>query len=289
MKKKKADHKPVQQILLPKPILLLGKILNYVSPTLATKFASELFLKPLRYKIPEREKKMDEQAIQEKMILPNSKKEIVVYHYGNSEKKILLLHGWSGRGTQLSVIAEALLQEGYSSISFDAPAHGKASGKKSMMPYFIEAALFLNEKYGPLQAAIGHSLGGMAALKAVKEGLPLKKLIIIGTANSVTNITKEFVQNLKMSENIAARMKKHFDKEFGEDMDNYSGAVSARAVKVPTLVVHDTEDVDVPAKSAYEIHDKLSDGELFITNGLGHRRILGNQKVIAKILEFIKA
>lgn len=289
MQKKNKDHKPVQQILLPNYILITGRLLNSVSKTLACKFAAKLFLKPFRYKLPKREKNMDQNSAQKKHLLPKSKKEIISYRYGKSEKKVLLVHGWSGRGTQLSVIAEKLVENGFSCISFDAPGHGKAAGKSSMMPYFIESIHFLNQKFGPFEAAIGHSLGGMSSLKAVKEGLPTNKLVVIGTANSVTHITRDFVQNLKMDEEVAKRMKSYFDEEFGEDMDNYSGAVSAEGVKIPTLVVHDTEDVDVPVNSAYEINKSLQNGKLLITTGLGHRRILGDEKVIEEITQFIKA
>lgn len=287
MKKNNKDKKPVQQILLPNYILFTGKILNKISPYLASRFAAKLFLRPLKYKLPKREQKMDRESKQEKLLLPESGKEIITYKYGNSQKKILLVHGWSGRGTQLAVIAEALLERGYSSISFDAPGHGKAAGNMSMMPYFVEAIHLLYEKHGPFEAAIGHSLGGMSCLRAVKDGVSLNKLVIIGTANSVTQITREFVQNLQLDKEVAKRMKTYFDAEFGEDMDNYSGAVSAAGVKIPTLVIHDTEDVDVHVSSAYEIKEALSNGEIYITEGLGHRRILGDEKVMEKILEFI--
>jgi alpha-beta hydrolase superfamily lysophospholipase len=50
-------------------------------------------------------------------------------------KKILLVHGWSGRGTQLFKIADELLKQGYSTISFDAPAHGKSPGKTIMVDF----------------------------------------------------------------------------------------------------------------------------------------------------------
>ena len=70
-------------------------------------------------------------------------------------------------------------------------------------------------------------------------------------------------------------------------MDNYSGAVSAEGVKIPTLVVHDEDDVDVHVSSAYEIAENLEQGELFITSGLGHRRILGDMNVMKKIFSFL--
>lgn len=289
MAKKHKDKTPIQQLLLPWYILYTGKVLNWISPYLASKFASKLFLTPLKYKLPNREKSMDRNTKQSVIRMPKSEKDIVVYEYGKSNKKILLVHGWSGRGTQLSIIADALLEQGFSTISFDAPAHGKAPGKMSMMPYFIEAIHFLNKKYGPFQAIIGHSLGGMSTLKAIKEGVPTEKAVIIGTANSVTAITKEFVQNLHMDKEVAHLMKSSFDEKFGQDMDNYSGAISAQSVSIPTLVIHDKDDVDVHYKCAEEIHNQLKNSELYLTKGLGHRRILGDEKVINKITTFITA
>lgn len=287
MTKEKKDHTPVQRLLVPSYILYTGKILTAISPYLASRFAAKLFLTPFRYKLPPRERKMDENSRQERVKIPSINKEVVFYHYGNSPKKILLSHGWSGRGTQLAVMAEALIKDGYSVISFDAPGHGKAPGKMSMMPFFIETIHYLNENYGPFEAAIGHSLGGMASLKAVKDGLPLKKLIVIGTANSITHITREFARNMKMNDEVAKRMKEYFDKKFGQDMDNFSGAVSAEGIHIPTLVIHDKQDVDVHVSSAYEIENSLENGELFITENLGHRRILGDERVIRRILKFL--
>jgi pimeloyl-ACP methyl ester carboxylesterase len=289
MTAEKKEKTPVQRLLVPKYILVTARVLSKLSTSLASRFAAWLFLKPFRYKLPEREKEMDEQAVQTRHKVPSIEREIVVYEYGQSPEKILLVHGWSGRGTQLAKIAKALLKNGYSTLSFDAPAHGKAPGSMSMMPHFIECIHYLEKEYGPFTAAIGHSLGGMSSLRAVKEGLQLQKLVIIGTANSITHITREFTANLEMKEEVAKKMKAYFDEKFGEDMDTYSGAVSASAVKIPTLVIHDEQDVDVHISSAYEIRDVLENGELMVTEGLGHRRILGDKEVINKITTFLRA
>lgn len=287
MTKQTKDKTPVQRLLVPSYILAAGKILTIISPSLASRFAAKLFLTPFKYKLPEREKKMDRESRQETIILPHYQREIISYQYGNSPRKILLAHGWSGRGTQLAVMAEELLKTGFMVVSFDAPAHGKASGKMSMMPHFIESIEVLEKKYGPFEAIIGHSLGGMSALKAVSNGLSVKKMVIIGTANSITHITREFARNMKMNNKVAAKMKTYFDEKYEQDMDALSGAVSAEGVKIPTLVVHDEDDVDVHISSAYEIHEKLENSEILTTTGLGHRRILGNPEVINRIIQFL--
>ena len=287
MNSKETPAKPVQVLLAPKYLLYTGKILTAISPFIASRFAARLFLTPYKYKLPKREREMDSNTLQETITIPSINREVVVYHYGKSPQKILLAHGWSGTGTQMAVIAKALKEKGFSTISFDAPAHGKSPGKISMMPFFIHTIAHLAKVYGPFHAAIGHSLGGMSLLKNVKDGVHFNKLVIIGTANSVTHITKHFAQNMNLNEKVAAKMKSYFDSKFGEDMDNYSGAISSEAVNIPTLVIHDEDDVDVHVSSAIAIDNALENSELMITQRLGHRKILGDQEVINKITTFI--
>ncbi|MDX1761878.1 MAG: alpha/beta hydrolase, partial [Christiangramia sp.] len=165
----------------------------------------------------------------------------------------------------------------------------KSEGKMSMMPFFIHAIHHMDKNYGPFEAVIGHSLGGMSSLRAIKEGLKTDKLVVIGTANNISEITRHFAQNMKMNNKVAKKMKSYLDKKFDQDMDELSGGESAKHVKVPTLVIHDEKDVDVKINSAYEIHEELENSELMVTSGLGHRRILGNKEVINKITTFIAA
>lgn len=287
MPKVDKDVLPVQSLLIPKSILKTGKFLNSISPFLASRFAARIFLTPFSYKMPKREMEMYDKSEKEKLIITKINREVCVYNYGNSDKKILLVHGWSGTGTQLSKIADQLIKNGYSTISFDAPAHGRSPGKRSMMPHFIETIHHLEKTHGPFEAAIGHSLGGMSLLRATKEGLELKKLIIIGTANSVTEIVKDFISNIQLTPKVGRLMKHYFDKKFEEDLDNYSGAISAKGVHTPTLVVHDKNDVDVHYDCALQINKSLYNSKLYITEGLGHRKILGDKNVIEQILHFI--
>jgi hypothetical protein len=43
---------------------------------------------------------MEQISTQKTLHIPTINKS-VVYQYGQSDKKVLLVHGWSGRGTQL--------------------------------------------------------------------------------------------------------------------------------------------------------------------------------------------
>lgn len=277
-----------QSLQIPKPILLTAKLLETISPKLVTLFAARLFTTPIKYKIPKREFHMEQNSRQSKLLVPCLQKEIMVYHYGKGEKKIVLVHGWSGRGTQLVKIADELVKMGYQTISFDAPAHGKSEGKTSIMTEFIASILEIEKQFGPFEFAIGHSLGGMSILNAIKQNFKVKKAVTIGSGDVIQDILDDFVAKLKLNPKIALLLKQHFEKKFGESMENYSAHFAAQEVKIPVLIIHDQNDHDVPVKAAYNIQKHLEHGELIITEHLGHRKILGNETVINNITTFLK-
>lgn len=285
-KKTKSDNQSLQ---IPKPILLTAKFLQAISPKLATRFAAKLFTTPIKYKIPKREFQMDIQSNQQDILIPSLNKIIKTYHYGNSPKKVLLVHGWSGRGTQLVKIADSMIELGYSTLSFDAPAHGKSKGNSSIMTEFIASIIELDKQFGPFDYAIGHSLGGMSIINAINQNLTLKKAVIIGSGDLIQDIIKDFILNLGLKPEIGERMKNHFEKKFGEPMNNYSTSVVSKNIETPIFIIHDNDDHDVNVKCAHNIHSHLKNSKLMITNNLGHRKILGNEKVINEISNFIRS
>ena len=283
----KKKQKQAQVIEIPKAILFIAKFLQAVSPSLTTKFAAKLFTTPIKHKLPKRELHMERESVQKSIEVSEIQKEIVVYEYGKSNKKILLVHGWSGRGTQLVKIADELLKMGYMTISFDAPAHGKSKGNSSIMIEFIASILEIEKQYGPFEFAIGHSLGGMSVLNAIKQNLQVKKAVIIGSGDIIQDIIDDFICKLQLKPEYGIKLRDHFEAKFGGKMDDYSAYKAAEKTEIPVLVIHDKDDDDVSVKAAYNIQKHLKQSEIMITEGLGHRKILGDETVIQKIKEFI--
>ena len=286
MTKKTSIH--TQSLKIPRFIILTSKFFSFISPKLVTLFAAKLFTTPLKHKIPKRESEMDRKSIQKLILIPTIKKEVMVYNYGESDKKVLLVHGWSGRGTQLFKIADELLKAGYSTISFDAPAHGKSLGKTTIMVDFIATILEIEKQFGPFQAAVGHSLGGMSVLNAIKKGLKVNHAVVIGSGDIVQDIMDDFVAKLELKPNISTLLRLHFEKKYGEEMNSYSAYLAAAETDLPVLVIHDKNDPDVAVKAGIHIHKYLKNGELMLTEGLGHRKILGNHTVIERTVRFIQ-
>ena len=286
MSKKK--EKSVQSIEIPKIILFIAKFLSVFSSKLTTLFAAKLFTTPIKHKIPKREHAMEHESAQKTITISEINKEIVVYEYGKSDKKILLVHGWSGRGTQLVKIADELLKNGFMTISFDAPAHGKSKGNSSIMIEFIASILEIEKQYGPFEFAIGHSLGGMSVLNAIKQNLKIKKAVIIGSGDIIQDIIDDFISKLRLNPEYGIKLRNHFEAKFGGKMDDYSAYKAAKKTEIPVLIIHDKDDHDVSVKAAYNIQKHLKNSEIMITDSLGHRKILGNDDVIKKIIEFLK-
>ena len=284
---KKTINSP-KPLAIPKIILLISTFLSSISTRAVTLFAAKLFTTPIKHKVPKRELAMDSTSKQQLIPIPAINKSIIVYEYGNSTKKVLLVHGWSGRGTQLFKIADALLKEGYATISFDAPAHGKSPGNSTIMIEFIASIFELERQFGPFEIAIGHSLGGMAVLNAAKSGLQVQKIAVIGSGDIVQDILDNFISRLQLKPIISQKLRNYFETKYGEAMDNYSAYKAASALEIPILVIHDKNDLEVPVEAGMHIYQHVKNGDLMLTEGLGHRKILGDARVIQKVIEFIK-
>ena len=70
-------------------------------------------------------------------------------------------------------------------------------------------------------------------------------------------------------------------------MEGFSSYIVAENITTPTLIIHDKNDDDVPYTASENIHQHLKNSSLFLTEGLGHRKILGNENVINEIEKFL--
>ena len=279
--------KKQNSLKIPKIILISAKIIEFFSTKFGTLFAVKLFTTPIKHKMPNREHEMDKNSNQYLLNIPEIDKKIRIYEYGNGSRKALLVHGWSGRGTQLYKIADELIKNDFKIISFDAPAHGKSESNHTIMVEFIASILEIQNKYENFEIAIGHSLGGMALMNAMNNDLKTNKLVTIGAGNLVIDIFDDFINKLQMKPIQATLLKNYFEKKYNRTLDELSSVTNAKKIDIPTLIVHDENDDEVPADCAKEIIKVLKNGELLITHKLGHRKILGDAAVINKIIDFV--
>jgi pimeloyl-ACP methyl ester carboxylesterase len=286
MKKKK---KLKQGIAVPLWLKRSLRVIECLSPELGMRIAAHIFSKPLKFKLPEKERIALEHCQSGVLKFKESNETIMCFEWKNKGEKVLLAHGWSGRGTQLYAIAESLHKNGYHVISFDAPAHGKSTGKITNMLQWGTAIKALNNRYGPFDIYIGHSLGSMAILKYCEGVSNIKKIITIGSGDQMRTIFDNFIMSVGLKPRTSKRMKAYFEEKYNININEYDASHMVRNQQTPTLIIHDEDDQDIDVSCAKSIHDQHLNASLMITKGLGHRRILRDQNVIQKIVSFIQA
>ncbi len=280
-------QKKAKVLEVPNYIKNTSRVLVAVNKKIAAAFALKLFETPIKHKLPKREQKMFEVSHKSRLLLPGCKKEIMLYENKFGPKKVLLVHGWNGRGTQLVSIAKMFKEHDYTIVSFDAPGHGKSPKTTSNMKDFIEAIHVLSKKYGGFDVIVGHSLGGMSIINSLTAGITAGKAVIIGSGNKTADITSDFLQSIGMDQKIRPILTGLFEHKYNDTMSHYDVAPKARKVAIPVLVIHDKNDIDVPYGAAEAIFENLPNGTIMLTEGLGHRKILGDAHVIKTIEDFV--
>jgi pimeloyl-ACP methyl ester carboxylesterase len=258
-----------------------------MSTSLATQVALYLFFRPQRFKRPVREQEMHDHALQTSCYVPDIDKVIQVFRFAGKGAKVLLLHGWSGRGTQLFAFANELRKSNAEIVTFDMPAHGESKGNKTNIVELVDCIKEVHAKYGPFDHAIAHSMGSMALLRALRDGIPMKSAAIIGSGDKIRNVFYRFSEQLQFSDKVTERMIQTVEKQFGMNLESYSSSMSLEHLKMPLLIVHDKDDKETPFTYSKDLHKIANNSELLLTSGLGHHRILRDSKTVQHIVQFI--
>ncbi|HSI92877.1 MAG TPA: alpha/beta hydrolase [Jiangellaceae bacterium] len=273
---------------------VLGRTLRttgHVSPALAGALAFRLF----RYPGPRAGVRGSEQVIVDQAqfdALALADRRLAVYRWGDGPKPVLLLHGWSARGSRYAPLVPGLVARGYRPTTFDAPGHGASSGRSTDLLEYAAIIRRLSERYGPFAAVVGHSFGALAAfhaLRAAEVGAP--RLVTIGSPSEFGYLPERFAGQLGLGSRIEAELRRRTEHYFPEEDDiwrRFSATHRPADLPRPMLVVHDQEDSVVSVSQAHQIAAAHGPKvRLLITRGLGHHRILSAPDVVEQIVEFV--
>lgn len=260
--------------------------LERFAPPVAGYIAKKLFFSPLRYETPQKEKEIAAKARPFKFWYKEH--ELQAYEWGAHGPVVILLHGWSGRATQLFAFVEPLLAAGFRVVAFDAPGHHASPGNYSDLVHFSESLTVLANQFKSVHTVIGHSMGGAAALYAFQSGLQVEKLVTIGSPSIAADIIKNFTVLINGSEKTGKVITDYIKKRYGKPFEQFSGQETGKHVQMPVLVIHDENDSEVSVRSAHAFMPVLKQGQFMITKGLGHTRILRDNAVVERAVGFLK-
>lgn len=259
-----------------------------ICPPLAYRFFATLFFTPLKYQATEKERKAE--TFGEKFSVTAAGKKIQCYRWGNSDKSVVVVHGWAGRATQFRRFVKPFISAGYQVIGFDGPAHGQSEGKRTTIVEFEETLKKVYEKIGVPEAIIAHSFGGGAVLFAAKNGLPVKKIINIASPTIGDKIIDTYLKAIGGSEKTKAFFKKFIQQKYGKPFEEFTASHIIKQIIQPVevLLVHDEDDKEVSMEHPLELLRQYPSARLLKTKGLGHTRILKDDRVINEIVTFVQ-
>ncbi|MDP3669552.1 MAG: alpha/beta hydrolase [Telluria sp.] len=253
-------------------------------PALAVRAACRIFLTPLPLKWLNRGKAWG--TTWSATAWPFEDASITLYSMETPGPMVLLVHGWGGHAGQMRALADALAAGGMRPVILEMPGHGHSAGWQSSLPQFARAIDYVTARLGPMQALLAHSLGASASAHVAGRCLPVERLVLLAPAASPSGYTRMFAHVFGLAERTRAAMQARIEAREGMLMAQFEPAAAGPRVRVPTLVVHDRNDTINGFADGQAYAQAVSGAQLLATEGLGHRAILKDAQVIARVVAF---
>lgn len=258
--------------------------IGVLSPRLGGRLAFQLWRRPLaRGRVRASEQLVHDAARVE--IVDNVK----TYAWGDGQRPVLLVHGWRSRASRYAGFVTRLLELGYSPVSYDAPAHGDSDGEVVSILGHQRIIRALEERHGPFEGVIAHSLGVPFALYAVREGVAAKRLVMISGVADFGYLADAFCAELGLGPKINRELRRSIERGYFDGDGGIWTRFSVTTGKAELLVIHnDEDDVVDPAQAGLLLRNYGERAHFLPTTGLGHRRILSDPAVIAEAVAFLQ-
>lgn len=206
---------------------------------------------------------------------------------------VYLAHGWGGWRGQLGAFVEPLRAAGYRVVAFDAPSHGESGPgrlgpRRSTMPELADALAAVVSEHGAATAVVAHSLGTATTVLAVRDGLPVERLVLVAAITDVLGEVDGFADLLRLSQPTRDLLGGMLSDLAGRPLGELDVRETVRTYPVPpALVVHDRADKEVPYPVGAALAAAWPEGELLTTEGLGHHRLLRDPEVVRAVVDYV--
>jgi pimeloyl-ACP methyl ester carboxylesterase len=202
---------------------------------------------------------------------------------------VVLVHGWASRAADWRHLAADLAAGGRRVVVPDLPAHGATRGARTDLFELSGALGEVLAQERPV-AIIAHSLGFPTTMLALEHASEVPPAVVaIAPGRHLDQAVSRFALRARLAAPLADELRRGIEERFGRDV--WSELDVDRALPSLTaqgLVVHDTDDDEVPIDDARAIAARWPDAKFVTTAGLGHRRIVRDESVRALIVSWLQ-
>ena len=286
-----APNRPIASTpMVIRMIRLYFSTLGWLFPTKLAKQALRLFSKPRSRFRTNKFQDLVSKAKKFQIISDGNRIDGMVWE--NQGPSVLLVHGWETGGLHLGHFIEPLHSAGYQVITFDGPAHGTSEGELTNLLDFAKVIAEIHHKIGGIDHIVAHSFGGFSSAYCLATKMiptKLSSLTLVSAPNKLTNAIQDFARMLSIPEPVVNQMYEQIRADFQVEPLEIESAKLGRSMEVSqVLVVHDRKDQVSPFHYGLEIVHGLPNAQLLETENLGHNRLLKNDQVISRIVQFIE-
>ncbi len=253
-----------------------------VAPGVAARWAETLFC------TPPRRPGGDESFLASgaRFTLESQGQRLAAWEWGRGPT-VVLAHGWGGRAGRFGALGTALLEAGFRVVAYDAPAHGESTGRFASLPEFARALGDVAARVGPIHGLVGHSLGGAAAIMAMRHGVGAHRAVLLAPPADVRIFSDLFARTLAIGPAVQETMHRNLERRLRIVWDDLHIPSLVRELPAAALVIHDRDDTDVPFAHGEEIVGAWTGSRLETVSGLGHRALLRDPSVISRTVAFL--
>lgn len=206
-------------------------------------------------------------------------------------RRVMLIHGFESSVINFAHFVDPLIEKGYEVLAFDAPAHGRSSGRQINAVIYQDFIKAIIQAYGPVQSFLAHSFGGLAITLALAETDHDSdtRIALIAPATKSATAFRQFYQFMQINN---PRMRKKIEEIVlligGHPVDWFSIHRALPAIPASILWVHDKKDQVTPLIDTEAIQaENYPNIRFVITDGLGHRRIYRDAAITRVIVDFL--
>ena len=143
---------------------------------------------------------------------------------------------------------------------------------------------------GPVHALVGHSFGAAAlAIALAEHEMDVRGAVLLAPAIGPALFVDRFTGMIGLPAARAEGMMRHITRTIGREPRSLDARWAVTHLHVPALVVHDPADREVPWLHAQAIADAWPGSRLLSADGLGHRRLLRDERTLSTVTDFIHA
>ena len=206
-----------------------------------------------------------------------------------SGKKALILHGFESSVTNFDQYIKPLIKKGYEVLIFDAPAHGRSTGKSITVITYKKLVRYIWDHFGPIHAFITHSFGGLTislALEEISHDATMK-VVLIAPASETKTAIDNFFKLLRLDPAVRVEFEQLITNMGERPSGWYSISRAAENIKAQVLFLQDKDDHITPLSDVEPIMRKnYPNFHFVISEGLGHR-LYRDTKSFKTVMDFL--